>query len=106
MSKQRLLLRFYDALVASRLNYGAEFYATASKTSLLPLDTVHNSALRIITGARQSSPVLSLEVEANRPPLHLQRTKLVLDYVNRFRSLPENFKVVTELQVDLEAQFT
>jgi hypothetical protein len=61
-------------------------------------------ALRIITGARQSSPVVSLEVETNRPPLHLQRIKLALDYVNRFRSLPDHLKVVTELKEDLEDQ--
>jgi hypothetical protein len=35
-----MLLRIYDALVLSKLNYGAELCDTASKTSLADLDVV------------------------------------------------------------------
>jgi ribonuclease HI len=99
-----MLARIYDALVLSKLNYGAEFYSTASKTALSPLDVIQNMGLRIITGAWKTSPIVSLEVESNIPPLHLQRMKATLDYYNRFRNLPANLEVVSNLTNDLQGQ--
>jgi len=101
-----MLQRIYSALILSRLNYGAEIYATASQTNLDSINIIQNTALRIITGTRNSSPVISLEVEANRTPLHMQRMKLIVEYYNKFRNLHRELKVVKELGQDLENQMT
>jgi ribonuclease HI len=99
-----MLLRIYKALVLSKLNYGREFYSTASNTALQSLNVIQNTALRIATGARQTSPICSLEVECNILPLQLQKSKVVLDYYNRFRNIPNTLKVVTDLSENLHQQ--
>jgi ribonuclease HI len=99
-----MLLRIYKALVLSKLNYGREFYSTASNTALQSLNIIQNTALRIATGARQTSPICSLEVECNILPLQLQKSKIVLDYYNRFRNIPNTLKVVTDLTENLHQQ--
>ncbi|GFT58256.1 putative RNA-directed DNA polymerase from transposon X-element [Trichonephila clavipes] len=41
------LLRVYQALILSRLDYGCLVYGSARASVLKPLDTIHHSALRI-----------------------------------------------------------
>jgi ribonuclease HI len=103
-SDKKMLLQIYDALVLSKLNYGAELYDTASNVHLSDLDVIQNKGLRIIIGARHTSPISSLQAEANRPPLHIQRKKLVLQFYNRFRNLPNHLRVVIELSNNVEGQ--
>ena len=91
---RRMLLTIYKSLVLSKLNYGAEFISTASKTNLLPLDKIQNNCLRLIIGAELSSPIISLEVEAGVAPLEVQREKLQLNYFSRLRQLPDTLSVV------------
>ena len=64
-------------------------YSSASPNALKKLDSVHNEALRICTGAFRTSPVASLQVEAGSPPLELQRRELCLRYLLRLESSPE-----------------
>lgn len=65
------LRMFYLAYIRAKLNYGSSVFASASKTNLQKLCTVQNSCLRLMLGARRSSPILSMEIEANIPPLKL-----------------------------------
>ena len=44
------------------------------------LDTVHNQGFRLALGAFRTSPVSSLNVEADEPSLWLRREKLSLQY--------------------------
>jgi hypothetical protein len=53
-------------LIRSRLEYGSFIYACASKAVLSVLDLVHNSAIRLCTGAFRTSRVESLNAEARR----------------------------------------
>ena len=59
------------------------------------LDTVHHQGLRLALGAFRTSPVESLYVEAEEPPLYLRREKLALQYAIRLAANPSNptFKV-------------
>lgn len=63
-----LLLQMYQALVLSKINSGVEFYSSACTTLLKTLGSIQNPALRLIVGASVTSPVCSLEIEANVPP--------------------------------------
>ncbi|MGL5407107.1 MAG: RNA-directed DNA polymerase, partial [Propionibacteriaceae bacterium] len=45
------LLRMYQVLCLSKIDYGCQVYGCACKTTLQKLDVVHNMALRICTGA-------------------------------------------------------
>ena len=86
---RKTLLRLYWAICKSKLDYGSQIYSSASPNTLQKLDSVHNEALRICTGAFRTSPTASLQVEAGSPPLDLQRNELCLRYLLRLESFPE-----------------
>ncbi|GBN39005.1 hypothetical protein AVEN_14392-1, partial [Araneus ventricosus] len=54
------LLRIYQAVILSSIDYGCMVYGSARPTVLRRLDTIHHSALRICSGAFRTSPVESL----------------------------------------------
>ncbi|GFW05484.1 probable RNA-directed DNA polymerase from transposon X-element [Trichonephila clavipes] len=56
------LLRVYQAIVLSRIDYGCVVYGSACNSTLKKLDPVHHMALRICSGAFRTSPVQSLYV--------------------------------------------
>ena len=95
---KKSLLRLYDSLCRSKLEYGCQIYSSACKTKLRELDVVHNMGLRICTGAFRTSPVESLYVDSNELPLDLRREELGLRYITRLKSSPKNptFKVFSD----------
>ena len=95
---KKSLLRLYDSLCRSKLDYGCQIYSSACKTKLKELDVVHNMGLRICTGAFRTSPVESIYVDSNELPLDLRREELGLRYMTRIKSTPKNpaFKMFSE----------
>lgn len=79
-SDRKCLLRLYASHIRSILDYGCAAYSTACSTGLKQLDTIQNQALRICTGALRTSPIASVHVEANIPPLKHHRNALLLRY--------------------------
>ena len=92
------LLRMYQALCLSKIEYGSQIYGSACKTTLAKLDVVHNMALRICTGAYRTSPIDSLYVDAGIPPLFIRREELGLRYLSRVLTsrLNPNYKYVKQ----------
>ncbi|GFX40162.1 putative RNA-directed DNA polymerase from transposon X-element [Trichonephila clavipes] len=86
------LLRVYQELILSRLDYGCVVYGSALASVLKRLDTVHHSALRIcsLSGAFRTSPVTSLYVVCLQPPLELRRRQLSANYFIRAMSIPSH----------------
>jgi len=82
------LLTIYRSLIRSQLDYGCQIYASASKTSLSMLDTVHHQGVRFALGAFRTSPVESLYVESGEPSLTHRRDKLSLQLHARIESMP------------------
>ena len=80
------LCHIYKALIRSRIDYGCQIYATASKTQLHKLDLIQNLCLKICTRALKGTPISSLEVDCGVMPLDIRRLKLqsniVLTYQN------------------------
>ena len=72
-ASRKILRMFYIAYIRSKMDYGAILYSGAAKTNLNLLNRVQNSAMRMITGARKTSPILSLEIDTVLPPLNLHR---------------------------------
>jgi hypothetical protein len=62
----------------------------ARKSYLSLLEPVANQALRLCLGAFRTSPVDSLQVEANEPSLELRRDKLSLQYAIKLYSNRSN----------------
>ena len=84
------LLHLYISLVRSRLDYGCQVYGSAKPHVLKMLDPVQNQGLRLALGAFRTSPVESLQAEANIPSLTLRRKQLSLQYAIKQSSTPEN----------------
>ena len=68
----KMLRTFYIAYIRSKLDYGSILYDSAGHI-LQKLEVIQNSALRMITGARKTSPILSLQVESHLPSLGIRR---------------------------------
>ena len=83
------LRRVYRSLIRSRLDYGCHIYGFATATCLKTLDSIHHRALRLATGAFQSSPVLSLYAETGDPSLAHRRDKLSVEMYARLLAMPD-----------------
>ncbi|GBM86341.1 hypothetical protein AVEN_163348-1, partial [Araneus ventricosus] len=81
------LLRIYQAVILSRIDYGCMVYGSARPTVLRRLDTIHHSALRICTGAFRTSPVESLYNISHQLPLDSRRQKNSALYSFRSQSV-------------------
>ncbi|GFU46495.1 probable RNA-directed DNA polymerase from transposon X-element [Trichonephila clavipes] len=84
------LLRVYQAIVLSRIDYGCVAYGSACNSTLQKLDPVHHMALRICSGAFRTSPVHSLYVNCHQLPLDLRRRKLSLAFYFKILSVPSH----------------
>ena len=84
------LLKLYRTLIRSKLDYGSIVYGSARKSYLQMLDPIQNLSLRLCLGAFRTSPVESLQVEANEPPLSFRRNRLAVQYALKIKSNSTN----------------
>lgn len=80
------LLKIYQTLIRSKIDYGSFIYSSARFHVLTKLDTVHHTGIRIATGAFRTSPTLSLCSESGLSPLLFRRLKLAINYVSKIHS--------------------
>ena len=85
-----IMLRLYRSIIRSKLDYGCVVYSSARDSDLQTLDSIHNTALRLCTGAFRSSPVRSLCAETGEPPLEFRRHQLLLQFYARAQQLPQS----------------
>ena len=83
-----MMMRLYHASVRSVIDYGCLLYGSASSACLRTLEPVHNSAIRLISGAFRSSPVVSLCAESGDPPLFIRRFQLHMQFFLRSSRFP------------------
>ena len=86
----RMLRTFYIAYVRAKIDYGSIIYSNAKKSLTQRLDIIQNKALRMLLGARNTSPILSMEVEAFLPPLEYHRGYLTVKQYIRLRTTPSS----------------
>jgi len=84
------LLRIYNSLVRSKLDYGCEAYSSAKHNVLRMLDSVHHSGLRISIGAFRSSPIDSLYCETEQLSLQSIRDLRCLQLYTRMLRKPDS----------------
>ncbi|WP_435316530.1 reverse transcriptase domain-containing protein, partial [Klebsiella pneumoniae] len=94
------LYTIFQALVLSKLDYGSQFYSKANDRLLRRIETIQNECLRICSGAFKSSPITSLQVEMNTPPLKHRRDMISLKYLFKMESNPQSLTYRTVLQDD------
>ena len=96
-AKQHTLLKIYQTLIRSKIDYGCQAYNTAKKSVLEKIDIVQHQALRIATGAIRNTPVEALHVETGEMPLQLRRDEQILKYWARAQCMGEKLAISTEL---------
>ncbi|GBL87688.1 hypothetical protein AVEN_81317-2-1, partial [Araneus ventricosus] len=84
------LLRVYQAVILSRIDYGSVVYGSARASVLRKLDPVHHSALRICTGAFRTSPVQSSYADCSQICLDFRRKQLSANYYFKIMSMPNH----------------
>ena len=98
------LLRIYDALVQSKLDYGCAIYGAASERLLKKLDPVQTKGLRLATGAFKSSPKVSLQAECDVMPLKHRRDFLKMKlYLRSHRVVDSLVCEAFEVSLDPES---
>jgi hypothetical protein len=70
---RRLLRQVYISFIPSKLEYGIILFnlGNISVKCTQKLKTIQSSALRIVLGARNTSPISTMEIEAHIPPLEI-----------------------------------
>ena len=87
---RKILLHLFRSLIRSKIDYGSIIYGAARSSYLKKLETVHNAGIRLCLGAYRTSPIPSLQVEANEPPMDLRRDQLSLQYAVKLKSNASN----------------
>ena len=87
-ASSHLLRRVYVAFIRSKLEYGSSVIGELPSPSIKSLECVQNSALRLILGARRTSPILSLQAESFLPPLRLRFRFLLMKWCLRYAYSP------------------
>ena len=59
----KILSKVYQQGIRPHLEYGSSAWCQASNTSLQEIDKVQNQALRVITGAMKSTPIVAIEIQ-------------------------------------------
>jgi len=103
---QHTLLHLYGSLVRSKLDYGSVCCLLFYARILRILDPIQNHALRLCLGAFRTSPASSMCVQANEPPLYIQRRMLSIQYSLRLGSSPSNPAYNTVFSPKSEASFS
>jgi hypothetical protein len=87
-----MLQLLYKSYSLPIFDYECFVYGGAKEHILNKPNPVHNSGIRIATGALRSSssPIPSLLVESGVSPLQLRRSKLAMSYVTKIASCPAN----------------
>ena len=68
----KILRMFYMAFIRSKLEYGAILFPKISPILKGKMEVLQNACLRLILGACKTTPILSLQVEANILPLDIR----------------------------------
>ncbi|KAL1448304.1 hypothetical protein WDU94_005687 [Cyamophila willieti] len=104
--KRKTLLRLYQAYVLPILDYGSIVYGSANPSVLKRLNVIHHTALRLVSGAFRTSPIVSLLAECGQPPLQIRRNILTINYGCRAFSNPKNpmFLVLTSDLLNIEVR--
>ena len=96
-SDRDTLLSLYRLLIRSRIDYGSQAYSSTRKSYLHHiisylqiLDPIQNLSIRLCLGSFRTTPVASLQIEANEPPLQLRRQMLFTQYCLKAYSNPTN----------------
>ena len=89
-ASQKILKNIYQQGIRPHLEYGSAAWCPASNTTLGELDKVQNQALRVITGAMKSTPIVEMERVGGVQALRERRDTKVITQAEKFLSMPSH----------------
>ena len=92
-ANRECLLKIYNAFIKSKITYGCQVLLSASPTNLYELEKIQNAALRVATGAWNSTYIPSLQSEANIIPLELHLQAQSIKYYYKLKYQKQNHPV-------------
>ena len=95
------LRRIYIAFIRSKLEYASAVFCPLKEKQIQILEVVQNNNLRIILGARQTSPILSMQVEAYIPPILLRFDYLLVKWLIKLKHRGSNDRTVDVLKLNV-----
>ena len=95
-----LLLKVYKTYIRPKLTYGIIAVASAAESRLNALNRIQNAALRVILGAKRSSPIVALQIEANVPPLIIHIKEICCRYFYKLNAQKESHPIMKEIMQD------
>ena len=86
-ASEKILKTVYQGTVRPHLEYGSTAWSTTAKTNQQALDKVQNQALRLITGAMRSTPIIEMERLTGVQPLGQRRDAKNMMQAETFKCL-------------------
>ena len=99
-----LLTTLYKTYIRSKLTYGVAAVASTSNTYMNTLERIQNTAIRIIIGARKTSPITAIQVEADLPPLRMYCQELSCRHYFKTASQKEENPIAKKILNDPEIE--
>jgi ribonuclease HI/exonuclease III len=84
------LLKMYTSIIRPILDYNAFLFDGISSVKVKNLQTIQNTALRVVTGALRTTNTYNLHVDTNIPTLTLRRKYQLLRFYARANSHPSH----------------
>ena len=85
-ANERILKNVYQQAIRPHLEYGSTAWSSASNTTLQNLDKVQNQALRIMTGAMISTPIVEMQNIQGMQSLKERRDTKIIIHGEKFLS--------------------
>ena len=95
-----MLRRVYIAFIRSKIEYGSVIFGDLTNKNKQILEVLQNKCLRTILGARKTSPILSMQMEAYVPPITLRFKYLQLKWFIKLKLRDRNDYTVEELCIN------
>jgi ribonuclease HI len=73
----KTLSTVYKGIIRSKIDYGCSIYSICDKSTLKKLDSINNTALRVVTGLTRTTPLNALSAISAEPPLTLRREAII-----------------------------
>ena len=70
-------MKFDSTFIKSKMEYAIKVFSSTSKSNQRHLEVIQNQAMRIVTGLRISTPILSLQIECKIPSISNHKSFII-----------------------------
>ena len=94
------LRNFYITYIRSKILYGIEIYGAAGENIMERLEKLQNASMRLILGARRTSPIISLQAESAIEPIKIKAKYCAAKTLIKLLNRPPNDETAKMMSID------